>query len=71
MRFDRNLSRAHAKEGKKKREKKNGFKFGIFIDRFPSDGAANMAVKGLKISDTGSHTIVWTRENTAHTDRNG
>ena len=25
----------------------------------------------LKIPNTGSHTIVWTRENTAHTDRNG
>ena len=26
----------------------NGFKFGTFISRFPSDGAASMAVKGLK-----------------------
>ena len=25
----------------------NGFKFGTFIGRFPSDGAARMAVKGL------------------------
>ena len=54
-----------------RREKIDGFKFGIFIGRFPSDGAANIAVKGLKISHTGSDTIVWTQENTAHTDRNG
>ena len=26
----------------------NGFKFGTFIGRFPSDGEASMAVKGLK-----------------------
>ena len=26
----------------------NGFKFGTFIGRFPSDGAAGMSVKGLK-----------------------
>ena len=25
----------------------NDFKFGTFIGRFPSDGAASMAVKGL------------------------
>ena len=25
----------------------NGLKYGTFIGRFPSDGAANMAVKGL------------------------
>ena len=25
----------------------HGFKFGIFISRFPSDGEENMAVKGL------------------------
>ena len=25
----------------------NGFKFGTFIGRFPSDGAASVAVKGL------------------------
>ena len=28
-------------------ESRNNFKFGTFIGRFPSDGAANMAVKGL------------------------
>ena len=27
----------------------NGFKFGDFMIRFPSDGAASMAVKGLMI----------------------
>ena len=37
------LSRAHAKEQKSL----NDFKFVIFIGRFPSDGAASMAVKGL------------------------
>ena len=26
----------------------SGIKFGTFVGRFPSDGAANMAVKGLK-----------------------
>ena len=26
----------------------NDFAFGIFLGRFPSDGAASMAVKGLK-----------------------
>ena len=38
------LQRAHAKAVKKSL---NGFKFGIFIGRFPSDGAAGMTVKGL------------------------
>ena len=28
----------------------NGFRFGTFIGRFPSDGAARMAVKGLIIN---------------------
>ena len=28
----------------------NDFKFGTVIGRFPSDGAASMAVKGLKTS---------------------
>ena len=28
----------------------NGFKFGILIGRFPSDGGASMAVKGLMLS---------------------
>ena len=27
----------------------NDLKFGIFIGRFPSDGAASMAVKGLRV----------------------
>ena len=46
------LSRAHAK-GKKKQKKKtkphnlHGFKFGTFVGRFPSDGSASVAVKGL------------------------
>ena len=31
----------------------NGFKFGTFIDRFPSDGAATMAVKGLRCGVVG------------------
>ena len=29
------------------------------------------SVRTVKIPNTGSHTIVWTRENTAHTGRNG
>ena len=37
------LSRAHAKRGKGL----INFKFGTFIDRFPSDAATSMAVKGL------------------------
>ena len=37
------LSCAHAKGGKSL----NDFKFGSFIGRFQSDGAASMAVKGL------------------------
>ena len=28
----------------------NDFKFGTFVDRFQSDGAASMAVKGLKLN---------------------
>ena len=39
------FSRAHAK-GKKVPD---DFKFGIVIGRFPSDGAASMAVKGLNV----------------------
>ena len=39
------FSRVHAK-GKKGL---NDFKFGIFIGRFESDGAASMAVKGLRL----------------------
>ena len=30
----------------------NGFRFGTFVGRFPSDGAASMAVKGLKTTIT-------------------
>ena len=37
------FSPAHAKGEKKL----NDFKFGTFTGRFPSDGAASMAVKGL------------------------
>ena len=37
------LSRARAKG----RKGLINFKFGTFIDRFPSDGAASMAVRGL------------------------
>ena len=32
---------------------------------------ASTSVCTLKIPNTGSHTIVWTHGNTAHTDRNG
>ena len=32
---------------------------------------ASAAVHALKIPNIGSHTIVWTHENAAHTDRNG
>ena len=39
------FSRAHAK-GKKDL---NGFKFGTFAGRFPSDDGASMAVKGLNL----------------------
>ena len=38
------FSRAHAKGG----TGLSDFKFGTFIGGFPSDGAASMAVKGLK-----------------------
>ena len=41
--FKEVLSLAHAKVEKCL----SGFKFGIFIGRFPSDGEATMAVKGL------------------------
>ena len=40
------LSRAHDKRGKSL----NDFTFGTFISRFPSDGAACMAMKGLKVT---------------------
>ena len=43
------LSPAQAKGAKSL----NGFKFGTFIGRFPSDGATNMAVKGLRGLRTG------------------
>ena len=32
---------------------------------------ASTSVRTLKIPSAGSHTIVWTGENTAHTDRSG
>ena len=32
---------------------------------------ASISMRTLKIPNTGSHTIVWTHENTTHTDRNG
>ena len=32
---------------------------------------ASASVRVLKISDTGSHTMVWTHENIVHADRNG
>ena len=35
------------------------FKFSTFIDRFPSDGAASMAVKGLKKKGGGGEEIFW------------
>ena len=44
--------RAHAKRGKKKRKEKkslNGLKSGTSIGRFSSDGAANTAVKRLRL----------------------
>ena len=31
----------------------NGFKFGTFTGRFPNDGGASMAVKGLKVGGGG------------------
>ena len=31
----------------------NDFKFGTFIGRFPNDGGASMAVKGLKVGGGG------------------
>ena len=33
-------------------KRKNDFEFGTFIDRFPSDGAAGMTMKGLTSTDT-------------------
>ena len=39
------LSRDYVKGGKGR----NDFKFGTFVGRFSSDGAANLAVKGLKV----------------------
>ena len=45
MHFDRNTFTCSREGGKKSL---NGFKFCTFIGRFPSDGAASTAVKGLK-----------------------
>ena len=44
--FDRNPFTCSYKSGKKE-EDLNDLKFGTFIGRFPRDGAACMAVKGL------------------------
>ena len=41
------ISRAHAKV----RKSFNGFRFGTLVGRFPSDGAASMAVKELSVRD--------------------
>ena len=51
------LSRAHAKG----RKGLINFKFDTFIDRFPSDGAASVAVKGL-MSDSivSTYSDGWT-----------
>ena len=35
----------------KEKESLSGFRFGIFVGRFPSDGAASKAVKGLSVRD--------------------
>ena len=51
MNFGRRTSRAHAKRmvGGGGGGDLNGFRFGDFRVRFPSDGAASMSVKGLMI----------------------
>ena len=41
----------------------------LYSPRVQSHAATSACA--LKIPNTGSHTIVWTHENTAHTDRNG
>ena len=51
------LSRVHVKGAKSH----NGFKFGTFIGRFPSDSAANMAVKRLKKTILSVHIIAIDR----------
>ena len=38
------------RERKEDLKKKYDFNFGTFIGRFPSDGAASLAVKGLRLS---------------------
>ena len=48
MHFDRNPFTCSREGGKKSL---NDFKFGTFIGRFPSDGAASMAEKGLRDSE--------------------
>ena len=55
-----------------------GFFWVSFLRRFiqclyspPVQLNASTSVHALKILNTGSHTIVWTLGNTAHTDRNG
>ena len=38
----------------------NGFKFGDFMVRFPSDGAASLAVKGLNVNLSDDGPVIWT-----------
>ena len=47
--FDRNLFTCSCEGG----TSLNDFTFGTFIDPFPSDGAASMAVKGLTSLEAG------------------
>ena len=42
------LSHVNAQEAHTHTKSVNGFKFGTFIGCFPTDGAAILAVKGLK-----------------------
>jgi len=54
VRFDKNLftcscERDNNNNNNNKGEQNDGFKFGTFIGRFPSDGAAGMAVKWLTL----------------------
>ena len=38
------------------------FKFGTFIGRFQSEGAASMAVKGLKTWPTFDYVVIWVKQ---------
>ena len=49
------ISRAHAKGGRSV----SGFKFGTFVCRFPSDGAASMAVKELILCGEIRLALLW------------